>query len=348
MPGLLRAVHDAARVRTPFLISTPNLHFLVNSQKDPEFRESLLLSDLCPADGMPIVWIARLIGLPIRERIAGSNMLEALKAENFSKERLKLFLFGGADGIVEIAAKKLNQSGTGLLCVASINPGFGTIEEMSKDYIIDRINASGADFLIAALSARKGQLWLQRNHDRLQIPVRAHLGAAINFAAGKVRRAPSAVQKMGLEWLWRIKEEPYLWRRYWNDGSVLLRLLLTHVFPLAIRARWQRMGESKHLTIKYAYNDDTITLILAGAAIADNVDTAIEIFREAVARRRDIRIDLSHTHVIDSRFLGAFLMLRKTTRKRGTDLNFIGASWQLQKQFRLHATGFLLAQHQST
>ena len=136
MPGLLRTVHNAARDRTPFLVSTPNLHFLVNSQKDPEFRESLLLSDLCPADGMPIVWIARLIGLPIKDRIAGSSMLEALKAENRSKERLKVFLFGGGEGIVELAAKKLNQSGTGLLCVASINPGYGTIEEMSKDYIM--------------------------------------------------------------------------------------------------------------------------------------------------------------------------------------------------------------------
>jgi N-acetylglucosaminyldiphosphoundecaprenol N-acetyl-beta-D-mannosaminyltransferase len=347
MPGLLRAVHDSARDRTPFLISTPNLHFLVNSQKDPEFRESLLLSDLCPADGMPIVWIARLIGLPIKERIAGSNMLEALKAENHSKQRLKIFLFGGADGIVEIAAKKLNQSGTGLLCVASINPGFGTMEEMSKDYIIDRINASGADFLIAALSAKKGQLWLQHNHDRLQIPVRAHLGAAINFAAGKFRRAPSAVQKLGLEWLWRIKEEPYLWKRYWDDGSVLLRLLLTHVFPLAIRARWQRMGESKHLDIKYAQHEDTITLSLAGAAIADNVETAIGLFREALAKKREIRIDLSDTRIIDSRFFGAFLMLRKSTRRRGTDLKFIGVSPQLQKQFRLHGTGFLLVQHQS-
>jgi N-acetylglucosaminyldiphosphoundecaprenol N-acetyl-beta-D-mannosaminyltransferase len=296
---------------------------------------------------MPIVWIARLIGLPIKDRIAGSSMLEALKAENRSKERLKVFLFGGGEGIVELAAKKLNQSGTGLLCVASINPGYGTIEEMSKDYIIDRINASGADFLIAALSAKKGQLWLQHNHDRLQIPVRAHLGAAINFAAGKIKRAPSAVQKMGLEWLWRIKEEPYLWRRDWDDGTVLLRLLLTNIFSLAIRARWQRIGGSKQLTIKYAYNDDTITLILAGAAIADNVGTAIEIFREAVARKRDIRIDLSRTHVIDSRFFGAFLMLRKSTRKQGTDLKFIAVSPQLQKQFRLHETEFLLAPHQS-
>lgn len=221
------------------------------------------------------------------------------------------------------------------------------MEEMSKDYIIDRINASGADFLIAALSAKKGQLWLQHNHDRLQIPVRAHLGAAINFAAGKFRRAPSAVQKLGLEWLWRIKEEPYLWKRYWDDGSVLLRLLLTHVFPLAIRARWQRMGESKHLDIKYAQHEDTITLSLAGAAIADNVETAIGLFREALAKKREIRIDLSDTRIIDSRFFGAFLMLRKSTRRRGTDLKFIGVSPQLQKQFRLHGTGFLLVQHQS-
>jgi N-acetylglucosaminyldiphosphoundecaprenol N-acetyl-beta-D-mannosaminyltransferase len=347
MPGLLRAVHDAASNGAPFLISTPNLHFLVHSRLDPEFRETLLLSDLCPADGMAIVWIARLIGLPIKERIAGSSMLEALKAEKQCAKRLRLFLFGGAKGVVEVAAMALNQSPSGLSCVGSIYPGYGSVAEMSKDHIIDRINASDADFLIAALSAKKGQLWLQRNHDRLQIPIRAHLGAAINFTAGNVRRAPRAIQKLGLEWLWRIKEEPRLWRRYWDDGRVLLRLLLTDIFPLAVRTRWQRLQGSRHLTIKHVQNHDTITLSLSGAATDHNVDQAIDIFRHAVVTKKKIRINLSDTRMIDARFFGLFLMLRKSAKKEGTDLKFIDVSSRLQALFRLNGVGFLLASDQS-
>ena len=80
MADVLRRIDAAAANRTPFLISTPNLNFLANCRLDPKFRESVLDSDLCPADGMPIVWIARLIGVPIRQRVSGSDIFEALKA----------------------------------------------------------------------------------------------------------------------------------------------------------------------------------------------------------------------------------------------------------------------------
>jgi N-acetylglucosaminyldiphosphoundecaprenol N-acetyl-beta-D-mannosaminyltransferase len=345
MPTLLHAVEGAAADNTPFLISTPNLNFLIVSQKDMEFRETLLFSELCPADGMPIVWIARVMGLPIRVRVAGSDMLEALKAKDRSAQRLKLFLFGGAEGAVEAASKAINRSSDRLSCVGSIYPGFGTIEEMSQDHIIDEINASRADFLIAALGAKKGQLWLRRNHDRLQVPIRAHLGAVINFEAGNIRRAPSPVRKLGLEWLWRIKEEPYLWRRYWNDGRTLLGLLLTNVLPLAIRAGWLRLrgGKQQDLVIERTQDHETITLSLCGAATAGTVDKAIAVFRGAVAAKTKIRINLSNTCVIDARFLGLLLMLRKRTKKQNMDLTFIGASARLQAMFRLNGAGFLLA-----
>src|SRR4029450_1688151 len=107
----------------------------------------------------------------------------------------------------------------------------------SSAAIIATINASNADFLVVALGASKGQSWLQHNHHRLSIPVRAHLGAAINFQAGFLRRAPKIVRKAGFEWLWRIKEEPHLWQRYWHDGRTLLHLLWTRILPLTRQGR---------------------------------------------------------------------------------------------------------------
>src|SRR5664280_1836480 len=97
MPAALRKIEVAAAGRSPFLLSTPNLNFLVTSQIDPEFRESLLISDLCPADGMPIVCIARLLSVPIKERIAGADIFEAIKSARYSSQRVSVFLFGGAE-----------------------------------------------------------------------------------------------------------------------------------------------------------------------------------------------------------------------------------------------------------
>ena len=189
MAATLRRINQASTNSEPILISTVNLNFLANSLADPEFRDSLLFSDFCTADGMPIVWLARLLGLPIRERIAGADILDKLRAKT-SLRKLKVFFFGGADGIAEAARRVLNAENGGLTCVGTLNPGYGTIDDMSSDAVIAKINASNADFLIVALGASKGQAWLSRNHHRLRVPVRAHLGAAINFQAGTVRRAP--------------------------------------------------------------------------------------------------------------------------------------------------------------
>src|SRR5262252_7009445 len=113
MTTVLRRIDSAVATRTPFFISTPNLHFLVTSQFDTEFRASLHLSDVCTADGMPLVWIAKLLGIPIRERLAGSDLFEALKSTK-GVDPLKVFLFGGAEGVAASACEKINSHGGGL------------------------------------------------------------------------------------------------------------------------------------------------------------------------------------------------------------------------------------------
>ena len=117
MATVVRRIEAAAANRAAFLISTPNLDFLVNSRSDPEFRDSLLDSDLCPPDGMPVVWIARLIGLPIKERVAGADILEWLGAPGRCAHRLTIFLFGGAEGVAAEAARTLNAEPGSLNCV---------------------------------------------------------------------------------------------------------------------------------------------------------------------------------------------------------------------------------------
>ncbi|MGJ5203826.1 WecB/TagA/CpsF family glycosyltransferase [Bradyrhizobium sp. HKCCYLR20261] len=337
MRGVLQRIHDAVRRQTRLLISTPNLNFLVASQSNKSFRDSLILSDLCTVDGMPVVWIARLLGIPIRSRTAGADIFDALKAEERSANALKLFLFGGPEGAAEKAAQSLNSRRHGVQCVGWSNPGYMSAEELSRDHIIAEINASGADFLIASLSSVKGQSWLQRNHQRLAIPVRAHLGAALNFQAGTVRRAPPILRRWGLEWAWRIKEEPYLWRRYWSDGSAMLRLLLTHVLPFVFWSWWLRQTHERGeaLTITQDHGARTVTLSLSGPADARHVDRAIPVFRAAAASRKPVILDFSNVCAVDARFLGLLLMLGKRLRAEGRDASFVGVSPPLARLFRL-------------
>jgi N-acetylglucosaminyldiphosphoundecaprenol N-acetyl-beta-D-mannosaminyltransferase len=344
MPSILRRIDAAAGSHAPFFISTPNLNFLVNSRSDPEFRGSVLDSDLCPADGMPIVWISRLIDVPIRERVSGSDILEAVKTRDGVKRQLKMFLFGGAPGAAAAAARNLNALSAGVNIVGTLNPGFGALEEMSRDDIIDKVNSSGADFLAVSLGAKKGQLWLYRNHQRLTIPVRAHLGAAISFQAGTVRRAPPALRACGLEWLWRIKEEPHLWRRYTLDGLVLVRLLFAGALPLAILNRWHKYKwKPRELLISTKQDHGCVTIRISGDANRRNIARAISCFRETLTLGSgQVVIDLAGTRAIDGRFLGLLLMVRKCLNAKGAKLSFIGLSAATRRLFWLNQVNFLL------
>jgi len=346
LADVIGSIEGASVDGNPFLISTPNLNFLVSSQTDPAFRKSLWVSDLCPVDGVPIVWIARLLGVPIKRRVAGSDIFEALKSRENIGRPSRIFLFGGPPGVAEAASKALNAKSDGLVCVGAFYPGFCSVEEMSTDEIIRTINASGADFLILSLGAKKGQSWLIHNQSRLKIPVRSHLGAAINFQAGTLKRAPAFVRKFGLEWLWRIKEEPHLWSRYWHDGIVLLKLMLTRVLPLAFAAALLRLSEKKHredFSAQSTGQKGVTTVSLSGAATASNVDRAIPVFRRALLDSNDLRIDISGVRLLDARFFGLFLMIWKQLNANGARLEFVGLSSYAGRAFRLHGFEFLLA-----
>ena len=345
MASVLRRIGSAAITRQPFLISTANLNFLVNSRADAEFRESLLLSDLCTADGMPIIWIARLLGVPLKERIAGADIFDALKSWHYATRRLKAFLFGGAEGVAAAVCKKLNDEDGTLICAGSHDPGFCSVEAMSTGAIIDEINSSNADFLAAALGAKKGQAWLLRNHDRLLVPVRVHLGATLNFQAGLIKRAPAWLQSSGLEWLWRIKEEPQLWRRYRNDGLALLELILTRIVPILLDCGWNRLRggqNNQNLTIEQADEHDSVTLSVNGNAIGRHVDGAAASFRNAAAAGKDVRINFTNTRQMDARFLGLLLMLNKHLKKRGLQLGITRPPPRIARIFRQNGFEFLL------
>jgi N-acetylglucosaminyldiphosphoundecaprenol N-acetyl-beta-D-mannosaminyltransferase len=346
--GASCVIREAAAQRLPFLVSTPNLNFLIGSLSDPEFTESLLISDLCTADGAPIVWIAKLLGIPVRERVAGSDLFEMLRSQPCGSEPLRVFLFGGAEGVAEAACAKLNSEEGGLHCVGTLSPGFVDVEDMSDEETIETINASEAQVLIAALGAKKAQAWFLRNHDTLKIPVRVHLGATLNFAAGTVSRAPKSFQDLGLEWLWRIKEEPYLWRRYAGDGLALSRLLLSRIAPLAAMNAWHRARRADQApTVSEQQTPDATVIKVSGGAFGHDDAAVRTTFANAVTNQKSVVLDLENLHYADSGFLGLVLMLRKQLRAADTSLRLAGVTPRIARLLRLNGLGGLIGSEHS-
>ena len=233
--GLQRAREQHARC----FLSTPNLNFAIQSQRDAAFRDSVCRSHMSVADGMPLVWLARCMGLPVRERVAGATLFDALRQANGTPWRV--FFMGGPPGVAQKAHLSLNTQGSGMHAVGWIDPGLMNAQSMQRTDWVDHINTSQPDFLVVALGAQKGQAWISQHLVRLQVPVVSHLGAVVNFVAGTVHRAPGWLQNAGLEWLWRIKEEPHLWRRYRDDTWALLGVVIFQVVPLVLYGMWQRI-----------------------------------------------------------------------------------------------------------
>lgn len=224
LAGAVGAIRLAAFSNRRCFVSTPNLNFAMAALRDPAFRASVLHSELSLADGMPIVRMARRLGLPLAERVAGATVLEALVAHRGPP--VDTYLFGGPPGVAARAAEVLSARPSGIRCVGHDEGGYGDIDSLGDARTIERINASGARFVVVSLGARKGQAWIERHRGQLAAPVVSHLGAALNFVAGTVKRAPPWMQSAGLEWAWRVREEPALWRRYADDGAMVMRLAL--------------------------------------------------------------------------------------------------------------------------
>src|SRR5687767_12460284 len=114
LAGAEKRIRAAAEARLPCFMSTPNVNFLIASRSDDAFRNALLHSDLSVADGMPLVWLARLTGIPLRERVAGANLFEALREGR--GRPLSVYFFGGPDGVAEVARRRLDREAKGLVC----------------------------------------------------------------------------------------------------------------------------------------------------------------------------------------------------------------------------------------
>ena len=205
--------YDNKRAR---FVATLNVDFVANAVRgwpfggNDELWEYLKNADFVTADGMPIVLLSRLLGQRIPERVTGADMVPAI-CRRCAEEGLSVYVLGGDKEAVEEAFGKM---GFPSLRIVGIDPAFVKLGEDQPE-IVERINAAKPDVLFVALGNPKQELWMGRNAAKLDAGVMIGVGGTFNFIAGRVKRAPKWVQKSGLEWIYRIIQEPgRLWRRY--------------------------------------------------------------------------------------------------------------------------------------
>jgi N-acetylglucosaminyldiphosphoundecaprenol N-acetyl-beta-D-mannosaminyltransferase len=327
--------------RTRTLLSTPNLSFASGSMTDDAFRMSVVNSDISTADGAPIVLLARLLGAPLPHRVTGATVFERLTREPGAP--VSVYFFGGTDDSAALAQERLNGAGhPWIRVVGHCSPGFGSVESMSGPAFTAPINAAKPDFVVIALGARKGQAWISRNWSELDAPVISHLGAVVNFTAGTIKRAPPWVQRFGVEWLWRIKEEPALWRRYWGDGKVFLRYLLTQALPWVLFNRGGAAGEQS-LRVAVEQHGPECTLQLEGAALnGPGLASLRAALATAVAEGLRVTLDLRGVTRVGTAFVGMVQLLDGWQRPRGGPSVLSSVPARVARAFRWAGASYLL------
>lgn len=192
---------DEERVHCVF---TPNSEIIYMAYKDPQFAQLLNSADLNTADGIGVVYASRILKQPLRERVAGFDLMNRL-LERAAPDRRRVFLFGSKPGVAEEAADKLTQLYPGLVICGTRD---GYFKEEQTPEIVGQINAAEPDILLVCLGAPKQEKWIADNRDRLNARIVLGAGGSLDVLAGRVERAPESWQRLGLEWAYRLKKEP--------------------------------------------------------------------------------------------------------------------------------------------
>jgi N-acetylglucosaminyldiphosphoundecaprenol N-acetyl-beta-D-mannosaminyltransferase len=313
------------------------------SRSYPEFRDAVLAGDLSVIDGTPLVWLARLIGIAVPERVCGCDLYAALMAH--PGEQFSAFFFGATDEIGQRVRKRLDESPSSLRCAGVLSPGFGSVESMSDPRILKTINRASPDLLIVSIGARKGVLWLNRNEQLLAAPIICNLGATIHFIAGTVKRAPVFLRHHGLEWLWRIKEEPALFARYAFDLATLISVLAGQILPYLLQRPFYKPSATQLAEARlHRYRRGAAEIIeFVGDWTKDNLAPVREAMTEATRCESDLVIDLDDLTFADAAFLGQILLAYGHQRRIHRGFLLHASQRKIRNLLRLHGSGYLLS-----
>lgn len=209
----------------PGLFITANLHYAMLADRHLRLQVVNARATFILADGMPMVWYSRMKRQPLPERVAGADLIFKL-CERAAQRGHRVFLLGGSPGIAEQAAENLCRKYPGLQIAGTEAPMMKELNREEQKKLIARIRGTKPDLLFVAFGQPRGEIWLAEHCRELGVPVCVQVGASFDFAAQKVNRAPKWIQRVGMEWLYRISREPFrMAPRYFQDALFLVKAL---------------------------------------------------------------------------------------------------------------------------
>ncbi|MBN1668949.1 MAG: WecB/TagA/CpsF family glycosyltransferase [Anaerolineales bacterium] len=223
MQQALATIDEWLRFRQPNYICVTSAHGVIEAQEQPELRHILNQSGLSTPDGMSIVWLLKLMGHRNVGRVYGPDLMLAVCEQSIEKG-YRHYLFGGAEGVADKLAAALQTRFPGLQIAGTYCPPFHIPSPEEDQMMVDLINQSGADIVWVGISTPKQERWMASHLGQLEAPVMVGVGAAFDFLSGVKRQAPRWIQRSGLEWLFRLANEPRrLWPRYIQYPGFILK-----------------------------------------------------------------------------------------------------------------------------
>lgn len=206
---------------------------VVKARHDHELHEVIQNADLVGADGVPIVWASRLLGDPLPGRVNGTDLMERLFIES-AQQGWRLYLLGARQAVIDKAVEKLQQQMPQIQIVGFRNGYFDSIEK--EHQVVQEINAARPDVLLLGFGTPMKEKWVKRHKAALNVPIIHGVGGSFDIVGEFTRRAPKWMQKSGLEWLYRLIQEPKrMWKRYLVTNSLFIWLVfqawLQNIFP---------------------------------------------------------------------------------------------------------------------
>ena len=217
-------IDAAVAAPTPGYVCVAATHTVMACQEDAELRAAVLSADFTVPDGQPLVWALRALGHDVRDRVYGPELMDRACARA-ARTGQRFYLYGGRNhGALSELARSLRLRHPGLRIVGGHCPPFRPLSEAEDAAVAAEINRARPDVVWVGIGVPKQEKWMARMRDRLDAPVLIGVGAAFDFHAGLIPQAPQALQRLGLEWAFRLVQEPRrLWRRYlrYNPRFVL-------------------------------------------------------------------------------------------------------------------------------
>jgi N-acetylglucosaminyldiphosphoundecaprenol N-acetyl-beta-D-mannosaminyltransferase len=213
--GVLKALESLIASGRPSLVVTPNAHHLDVLRWDAEFLAAYRGASLVIADSVPFVWASVLLRRRLKARVAGSDILPAF-CPIAARKGYRLFFLGAGPGVASRASEILSGENPGLIVCGIYSPPFGFEKDAGEnEKIIKLVRESRPDMLFVGMGSPKSEKWAWKHLEELGVPAVLCTGAAFDFVSGSKKRAPLLMQKIGLEWLFRLIQEPgRLWKRY--------------------------------------------------------------------------------------------------------------------------------------